>query len=83
MPYGRMIRRTSNNYNYHFKPISAVKKSQARMVRQPQPNGSVPGNLKHHSTDEVDLHAWNIRPIGPDGLPLGVSMVRAKAPDDL
>jgi hypothetical protein len=55
-PYGRTVRHTSNNYNPHSKHVSAVRKSQAQTVRQPQPNGSRPIDLKHQSTDQVDLH---------------------------
>jgi hypothetical protein len=31
-------------------------KSQSQMVRQPQSNGPRPVNLKHQSTDQVDLN---------------------------
>jgi hypothetical protein len=47
VPYDRTIHRTNNNYNSRLKPISAIRKNQARTVRQPRPDGPRPGNLKH------------------------------------
>jgi hypothetical protein len=70
MPYSWMVRRTSNNYNSYLKPVSVVGKSQARTVHQPLTDSSGPGNLKHKSTDYVDLHVRTVRPTGPDGPPL-------------
>jgi hypothetical protein len=38
-PYGWMVRRTSNDYKDCLKPVGAVRKSQARMVRALRPDG--------------------------------------------
>jgi hypothetical protein len=78
-PYGRTIHHTGNGYNSCLKLVSAVRKSQVRTVRQPRPDGSRPSNLKHQSTDQVDLHERTFRPSGLDDPHLGGSTIRAKA----
>jgi hypothetical protein len=78
-----MVRRTSNGYSFHLKPFSDVRKSQARMVRQPRSDGLGPNNLNRQSTNQVDFHMRIVRPIRPDDPPLGFSTVRVKASDDL
>jgi hypothetical protein len=45
-PYGRTVHCTSNSYNSHLKHVSAVRKSQAWMVRQPRLDGPGPVNMK-------------------------------------
>jgi hypothetical protein len=80
-PYGRTVRRTCNGYNSCLKSVIGVRKSQAQMVCQPRENGLGPSNLNCHSTDQVEIHGRTVRPTVPDGLPLGVSTVRAKASD--
>jgi hypothetical protein len=49
-PHGRMVRRTSNNYKGRLKPVSAVRKSQARTVHPPRPDSPGPINLEYQST---------------------------------
>jgi hypothetical protein len=49
-PHGRTVRRTSNNYKGRLKPVSAVRKSQARTVHPPGPDSSGPVNLEYQST---------------------------------
>jgi hypothetical protein len=65
-PYIWTIRHTSNDYFSHLKHARAVRKRQDRTVRQPWPDGLRPDNLKHTSTDQVDLHGWTVRPPRPD-----------------
>jgi hypothetical protein len=45
VPYGRMVRRTSNDYNSCLKHVIAVRKCQARTVRQPRLDGLGPSNI--------------------------------------
>jgi hypothetical protein len=53
-PYGRTVCRTSNDYNSCLKLVSAVRKIQARMVRQPRPDGLGLVNLKCQSIDHIE-----------------------------
>jgi hypothetical protein len=54
VPYGRMVHRTSNGYNAHLKPVSAVRKNQAQTVCQPRPNSPGPVKKKCQSTDQIE-----------------------------
>jgi hypothetical protein len=67
VPHGRTIRRTSNSYKDHLKPVSAVRKSQARTVRPPRPEGLGPVNLENQSTGQLKQSERAVRHSWPDG----------------
>jgi hypothetical protein len=68
-PHGGTVRCTSNGYNDRLKLVSGVRKSQARMVRQPRPDGPGPVNMKYQSTDQFEQHRRTVRQPWSDGLP--------------
>jgi hypothetical protein len=55
VPYGRTVRRTSNGYFSRLKPVSVVRKSAVRTVRQQWLDRPRPSNMLHQSTDQVYL----------------------------
>jgi hypothetical protein len=66
-PHGWTVRRTSNDYKDHLKPVSAIRKSQARTVRPPRPNGPGPINLENHSTSQLKQPERIVHHSWPDG----------------
>ena len=63
----RMVRRTSNGYKDHLKPVSAIRKSQARTVRPPRSDGLGPVNMKYQSTNQFKQHGRTVRQPWSDG----------------
>jgi hypothetical protein len=67
-PHGRTVRRTSNGYKDHLKHVSVVRKSQARTVRPPEPDGPGSVNLEYQSTgqskqsERIVRHSWSDGP---------------------
>jgi hypothetical protein len=66
-PQGRTVCRTSNGYKVRLKPISAVRKSQARTVRPPGPDGPGPINMEYHSTGQLKQPERTVHQPWPDG----------------
>jgi hypothetical protein len=69
-PYGRTIRRTSNDYNSRLKRVRAIRKSQALTVHLSRPDGPGPVNMRCQSTDYIEHHGRTIRQPWPDCPPL-------------
>jgi hypothetical protein len=66
--HGRMVHRTSNDYKDRLKFVRAIRKSQARMVRPPGPDGPEPVILEYHSTDQLKQPEQTVRHSWSDGL---------------